>query len=316
MGFFKALRSAASADGFKIRKEGFATGGKVRKLTPEELEKLKHVVFTMYEDFDAVARRHHIFYTASGGTILGSIRHKGFIPWDDDIDLMMPRADFEKLKKVFDKELGSLYSLAAPELGGGHGMAVCQIKKKGTICRSYNELSKKPEDAGIAIDIFILENTWNQPLLRKLHGTACLFMGLLMSARKTWNDMPYLEPYFGDNEALRESFEQKARLGRLVSFLSLDQMSYLTYRVYSACHDDHSRYVAIPSGRKHFFGELYKRSDMCRARKSDFEGRKIPIPYGYIGYFHALYGEHYMELPPEEDREQHPVMEIDFGEDV
>ena len=307
-----SLLQFAKRDGFKDRKEGFAKSPLVHHLSEEELKQLKSVVFESFEDFDRTAKKHSIFYTASGGTVLGSIRHNGFIPWDDDIDIMMPRKDFDILKAVFAEELGKKYSLCAPELGNGHGMTMCQMKRRGTVLRSYNEVSK--EDAGIPLDIFVLENTFNSPVLRRLHGIACLAAGFLMTARKTYHDLPYLEPYCAGNDSLRRSFAKKVKLGRLVSFLSLDQMSLFAYRVYSFCHNNSSQYVTIPSGRKHFFGELYLRSDMCRAVESDFEGRKIPIPYGYKNYLHALYGDHYMEIPPEEDREQHPVMEFSFGE--
>lgn len=298
-------------DGFKERKEGFAKSPLVRHLSDEELKLLKSAVFEAFEDFDCVAKKHSVFYTASGGTVLGSIRHQGFIPWDDDIDLMMPRKDFNIFKAVFEEELGEKYSLCAPELGAEHGMTMCQMKRRGTILRSYNEVSKA--DAGIPLDIFVLENTFDSPVLRRLHGIACLAAGFLMTARKTYHDLPYLEPYLAGNDTLRRSLAKKATLGRLVSFLSLDQLSLFAYRIYSLCHNDSSKYVTIPSGRKHFFGELYLRGDMCRAKESDFEGRMIPIPYGYKTYLHALYGNNYMEPPPEEDREQHPVMEFSFG---
>ncbi len=299
-------------DGFKERKEGFAKSPLVHHLSSEELQKLKSVVFEAYQDFDRTAKKHGIFYTVSGGTVLGSIRHNGFIPWDDDIDIMMPRREFNSLKAVFEKELGDKYTLCAPELGRGHGMTMCQMKRRGTVLRSYNEVSK--ENAGIPLDIFVLENTYDSRILRTLHGIICLAMGLLMSARKMYNDMEALEPFFEGNNALRSSYRKKARLGKIFSFLSLDQMSRLAYCVYSMCQNDSSHYVTIPSGRKHFFGELYLRSDICRATESDFEGRKIPIPCGYQTYLRALYGDHYMELPPEEDREQHPVMELSFGD--
>ena len=305
------IRSMAK-DGFKERKEGFAKSPLVHQMSDEELATLKELLVDAFDEFDRVARKQGIYYTVSGGTVLGSIRHQGFIPWDDDIDLMMPRQDFNTLKTVFDKELGEKYTLSAPELGCGHGMTVCQIKRRGTVLRSYNEISK--EDAGIPLDIFVLENTFDSPLLRRLHGTACLAVGYLMSARKAYSDLPFLEPYFEGNDALRASFCKKARLGKLISFLTLDQMSKAAYQVYSLCRNDRSRFVTIPSGRKHFFGELYLRSDMCRAVEADFEGRKIPIPCGYKTYLHALYGDSYMQLPPETDRERHPVMELAFGE--
>ena len=299
-------------DGFKERKEGFAKSPLVCRLTDEELDTLKRLLIEALDAFDRTARKHDIFYTASGGTVLGSIRHQGFIPWDDDIDLMMPRKDFEKLKTVFDSELGERFTLCAPELGHGHGMTVCQIKRRGTILRSYNEISK--EDAGIPLDIFVLENTFDSPLLRRLHGIACLAAGYLVSARKTYQDLPFLEPYFEVNDALRASLDKRAKLGKLFAFLTPDQLTMTAYRIYSLCRSEKTRYVTIPSGRKHFFGELYLRSDMCRAKEADFEGRKIPIPVGYKKYLHALYGDTYMQIPPPEDREQHPVMEISFGD--
>ena len=299
-------------DGFKERKEGFAKSPLVHRLTDEELDTLKRLLIDALDAFDRAARKHGIFYTASGGTILGSIRHQGFIPWDDDIDLMMPRKDFEKLKTVFEAELGERFTLCAPELGRGHGMTVCQIKRRGTVLRSYNEIAK--DDAGIPLDIFVLENTFDSPLLRSMHGLACLAVGYLVSARKTYRDLPFLEPYFAGNDALRASLVKKARLGKLFSFLNPDQLTVLAYRIYSLCRSETTRYVTIPSGRKHFFGELYLRRDMCRAAESDFEGRKIPIPCGWQTYLHTLYGDNYMQLPPEKDRECHPVMELSFGD--
>ena len=297
-------------DGFKERKQGFSRSPLVHRLSEEELETLKWLLVDAYDEFDRTARKYGIFYTLSGGTVLGSVRHQGFIPWDDDIDLMMPRKDFNKLKTVFDKELGEKFTLSAPELGDGHGMTVCQIKRRGTVLRSYNEVSKT--DAGVPLDIFVLENTFDMPLLRMLHGIACLAAGYLISVRKAFCDFPYLEPYFAGNDELRKSYVRKARLGKLVSFLTLDQLSGMAYRVYSLCRNDDSRYVTIPSGRKHFFGELYLRSDACRAEEAYFEGRKVPIPCGYKTYLRRLYGDNYMQLPPETDREQHPMIEISF----
>ncbi|MDO5702766.1 MAG: LicD family protein, partial [Lachnospiraceae bacterium] len=292
-------------DGFKERKEGFMKSGLVRPLTEEELSKLKSIVFEAFEDFDRTARKYGIFYTLSGGSVLGSIRHRGFIPWDDDMDLMMPRRDFNRFKEVFDRELGEKYTLCAPELGRGHGMAVCQMKRRGTVCRSYNELSK--EDAGIALDIFILENTFNDPVRRVLHGALCMAAGLMISSRKTYEDLPHMERYFGENENLRQSFAKKAEIGRFFSFMSLDRVSRIVWKIYSLCGDDSSYYVAIPSGRKHYFGEMYRRKDMCRAAKGEFCGRAAPLPVGFRAYLKVMYGDNYMQLPPEGDREQHPV---------
>ena len=311
-----SLKSLSGVDGVRERKEGLSRSPYIHHLDDAELQKLKEVLFEGLRDFDRVARANSIFYTLCGGSVLGSVRHKGFIPWDDDIDLMMPRKDFEILKVVFDRELGDRYVLCAPELGHGHGMAACQIKRRGTIYRSYNELSKKDADAGIPIDIFVLESTFDGALLRTIHGCACLVMGYLMSARKTFEDYPYLKKYLKGNEALRASFAKKAGIGSFLRFMTLDELSMLTYRVYTLCRNDRSRFVTLPSGRRHFFKEMQPRKDLCRAITGEFEGRKVPLPRGYDRYLRNLYGERYMEVPPEKDRESHPIMELKFGDEI
>ena len=304
---------AGRTDGFAQRKMGFS--GAEGVIVPDEatLKKLQHVLRDMLKDFQRVAAKEHIVYTMSGGSVLGSIRHQGFIPWDDDVDINIPRKDFEKLKAVFDDCLGDKYELCTPERTPGHGMALVQMKKKGTVCRSYNELSK--ENPGIAIDFFILENVFDSPVLKVLQGGACLAAGYLLSCRKTWHDMPYLEPYFDSAPGLREMFSGKARVGSLIRWIPLDLLARLTHSVYTMCRDPHTKYVAIPSGRKHFFGECYLRKDACRRFPGDFEGLKVPIPVGYKAYMEVLYGPDYMVVPPPEKREVHPLMELDFGED-
>ena len=95
-------------------------------------EESRRIQLDMLRALAAFCDENGLRYFLSGGTLLGAIRHQGFIPWDDDIDLMMPRKDFEKLKTVFEAELGERFTLCAPELGRGHGMTVCQIKRRGT----------------------------------------------------------------------------------------------------------------------------------------------------------------------------------------
>ena len=92
-------------DGFKERKLGFSRSPLVHQMSDEEAQKLKDLLVDAFDAFDRTARKHGIYYTMSGGSVLGTVRHQGFIPWDDDIDLMMPRKEFNKLKAVFDKSI-------------------------------------------------------------------------------------------------------------------------------------------------------------------------------------------------------------------
>lgn len=299
--------------GFEMRKKGFENSEGVIHIDQKTLKKIQHVLLDMLKEVIQVFQKYDIQYSMSGGSVLGAIRHHGFIPWDDDIDLNMPRKDFEALKKVFDKELGERYELFAPELGKHHGMMLAQIKKKGTVYRGYNELSK--EHCGFCIDIFVMENTYDTKLRRAWQGMWTLAYGYFVTCRKTYEDMPYLERYLQGNPAFRKSFVKKARIGKWLPVRSLDRLTAKAMRVYAQCRNDHSEYVSIPSGRNHFFKELYKRSDVCTFITTDFEDMKVNVPKNYDTYMTMLYGPDYMELPPEEKREIHPLMELDFGEE-
>ena len=278
------------------------------ELSDEQLKELQGALFEMLKDFIEVFEKEGIFYTLSGGSVLGAIRHKGFIPWDDDIDINMPRKDFEKLKKIFDKELGGRYVLCAPEIGKGYGMSHVQIKKKNTVFKALNEL--KMQDVGIYIDIFVLENTYDNAFLRKLHGYRCLFWGYALTCKKTANEWDALLPYIGYVEELKKAYKKKMLIGRLFFWIGLDALSKKVMRIYSGCRDNTSKYVCIPSGRKHYFGEMYLRSDMNESEEAVFEGIKVRIPAGTGTYMNVLYGDNYMEIPPVGDREIHSIIEF------
>jgi lipopolysaccharide cholinephosphotransferase len=278
----------------------------------DTMSQLRSTLLSMLADLVEVFEKNGIFYTLGGGSVLGALRHAGFIPWDDDIDLNIPRKDFEKLKRIFPSELGDRYELLTPENTDSHGLSMSQIKKKGTVYRSFNELSKS--DPGISIDIFVIENTYDNPVKRNLHGIRCLVQGYILTCRKTYADLPFLKPYMDQDQYLKRRFMRKALFGRLFGSVPLDKVSRETMRCYSECGDDDSAYVTIPSGRKHYFGEMERREDICESTEVMFENLKVRIPKGYDSYMKRLYGPDYMELPPEDKREHHPIMELDFGD--
>lgn len=301
-------------DSHQLFKMGFENIEGVSKLTDEELKKLQSFLLGMLKDFIVVADKYNLKYSLGGGSVLGAVRHNGFIPWDDDIDINMPRADYIKFERIFDKELSDKYILCAPSTGNNHGMSSIQIKRKGTIYKSFNELSKSEEQCGIYIDIFVIENVYNYKIIRLVQGVLSLGFGYLLTCRKTLYDLPLLKPYIAKNKELKNAFYKKARIGRMTSFINLDRMTRLTDKIYSICKNDNSMYVTFPSGRKHFFGEMTKREELTTYIKADFDGVMVNIPKEYDSYMRRLYGTNYMELPPTSKREQHPLMKLNFGE--
>ena len=146
-----------------------------------ELLKMISDVFTFFDE-------NGIAYSLSGGSILGAIRHKGFIPWDDDVDINIPRESYDKLFSLFesDNSLSRKYYLQSPKSHPELGLHVSQIRKKGTVARRKYDHSA--EECGISIDLYIVENVYNNPVKRFFQGYTSMFLTFaLASVRETKN---------------------------------------------------------------------------------------------------------------------------------
>lgn len=269
----------------------------------EMLRKIQCVLLEILDDIITVCDKYEIVYSLGGGSVLGAIRHQGFIPWDDDIDINISRRDYERFIPAFQKEFGDRYWIHTPEQTDNYGLLFARVRRKGTVLRTRDDFWT--EECGAFVDLFILENTFNNPILRWIHGTGCQALGLLLSCRKFYRDRKFMMALARDNPALLPAFRIKIALGFLACVGSLRFWTRLANRWSALCGDDHSEMVAIPAGRKKFWGELYRRKDMLEMISKPFEGRMVNCPANYDRYLTCLYGD-YMTIPPEADRERHP----------
>ena len=133
------------------------------------------VELEMLEEFKRVCKKHHLNYFAFGGTMLGAIRHKGFIPWDDDIDLAMLRSDYDKLRAIANSEFKDPYFFQTDyndKLFRGHA----QLRKSNTTGIMIEEMNRK-YNQGIFIDIFPLDEYPSDDSLRKKQQKQLFFIG-------------------------------------------------------------------------------------------------------------------------------------------
>ena len=171
----------STVDAFKhIRSEEALT------LTDEQLKDLQRTLNGMLSDLDECCRRNGLTYVLGGGSCLGAVRHHGFIPWDDDVDVNMPRADLEKFLVLFEKEYGDRYWVHSPQTTKGYGLTLSRILLKGTSVRTREDFQN--EECGAFLDIFPIENTYDNKLLRRLHGLSCMAAGFAQSCSKFKRD--------------------------------------------------------------------------------------------------------------------------------
>ena len=285
---------------------------KLKELSDKDLKKLQQTLLSMMKDFDDVCQKNNIDYMLGGGSCLGALRHRGFIPWDDDMDLNMTRKDYEKFCRIFSEELGDNYWLQTPEKTHDYGLAFARLRKKGTVFRSREDYYSDDEN-GIYIDIFIIENTYNCRIARTLHGLLSLTTGFVLSCRNFYRNRKFYMELAGEDKKVKRVFRTKIMMGFFVSWRSVDGWVKTWNSVNKMCKNNKSRYVVVPTGRRHFFGEIYERKKYCKYERVPFEQMTVLVSKDSDAYMTHLYGD-YMKIPEKNQRESHVFIELDFGD--
>lgn len=281
-------------------------------LDDNEIKLYQNELLRIIKDIVPFFEKHGIDYSLSGGSILGAVRHKGFIPWDDDIDINIPRKSYNKLLEIFDIELGESYYLQTPKSNPELGLLVTQIRKKGTVARRKYDWNSPKEQCGISIDLYIVENTFNNGALRFIQKYSSLMLNFGVSAVRNFNNRNLPEKIKVLEEREVKYSNMKLLLGRVLKIIPLKKWLSWNDKCNSCCKDWNSKYVAIPTGRKHFPKEIYKREDMSVYKKGVFEGEKLNIPIFSEEYLKIFYGEDYMNIPPKGKREKHLFLELKY----
>ena len=277
------------------------------ELSAADLRRLQIVLVGIVADIDSVCRENGLVYMLGGGSALGACRHRGFIPWDDDVDLNIPRADYERFIPLFRARFGDKYWVHAPADTSGYGLALARIRLKGTCVKTREDLANGQAECGAFVDVFVVENVPSNPAIRVLHGLGSLALGFLYSCRKCFYERRFLLRWAGENVGLARAARAKCALGFFVAFASLDFWTRLWDRWNRLCRNGRSEYVTVPVGRRHYFGELARRAGFCETSDAEWEGAARKVPRDLAGYMRRLYGPDYMTPPPPERRERHVV---------
>lgn len=288
-----------------------ASKGSLIALDETQAEELRNVLKMMLSDITDLCNRNGITFFMGGGSCLGAVRHHGFIPWDDDIDLNMPREETLKFVAALEKEYPDKYVVHTPWSTTDYGLGLLHVRLKGTSVRGHSDYQT---DAGVFVDIFVMERVPDNPIMRCMHGVVSLALGFAVSCVRFYRHADVYRYIASDDKDAGRIFERKISVGKLLSFCSLDTWTRAWDRWNSLYADKDTRCVAFPVGRRHYFGEIHPKEVFYPISEGSFEGIKVPIPHKVDTYLSKLYGPNYMTPPPESSHESHVVLDFDLGE--
>lgn len=275
---------------------------KFRQYDEETLKHLHDLELMILKDFIKICEENNLNYYMYAGSLLGAIRHKGFIPWDDDLDVAMFREDFEKFKKIFPTLNDSKYELLSNEINEDYFYYFAKLMIKNT--RFEEEwIDQLNFHIGINIDIFVLDDVSDNNYSRKYQiWRSFLYNRLLISSNLKLDNLalfPKLISYTLNFASKLFKLNNSKLMKKSLEFL----------KKYS---DKDSECVFDISATLKEYPLIFRKSDFGRGVKVDFEDTKVNVPEKYDEILTNLYGN-YMQLPPEEERYNHMAEHIDFG---
>ena len=255
------------------------------------LADLQNVELRMLISFKEICEQQKFSYALAGGTLLGAIRHNGFIPWDDDIDLIMMRSDYEKFIRYCNTTPGLPFHIVSAETCAGYSKGFAKLMDNGTYLESDTDNDAKL--GGVFLDIFpvdYLGDTRREAL--RVYRSTSLLREILVA--KQWKRYSRSKTHSFIYEPVRLFFFLISRLFCGKTLLKMiDQKRQTSRKAYSCCIFGSYRTKEIMP------------TDIYENRTThEFEGHKFSILKDYDVYLTAVYGN-YMQLPPEEKRITH-----------
>lgn len=257
----------------------------------EKQKILEHhqTLVVLLSEFDRVCKHLNIPYILFAGTMLGAVRHEGFIPWDDDLDVMMLREDYDRFLCEANAVLDQEKFFLQKEFSEHWPMFFSKLRLNNTTCLEKYHPKDLKTHQGIYMDIFPCDNGANSGTGRKVQ-----FLASKVVIAKSL----YKRGYETDNKK-KELFMAFCRLLPMKPFL------WLTKRG----RTDSSLVHSFLGGASEFSKNVYPRAYFADRVDMSFENDRYPVSAYYDKLLHQLYGE-YMVLPPEEQRamKQHAVL--------
>lgn len=260
-------------------------------LSDIQLREIQEIEIEVLREVDRICKKHGIKYVLAYGTLIGAIRHKGFIPWDDDIDICMLRKDYNRFKKICLTELNERFFYQSKDTDSKYYHLFDKIRVNNTIFKE-DLLEEYDIHHGVYIDIFPMDYVPENKLLRKIQFCKFHFYRTGLMAK-----------YMSMKERTGVKLYVAKLLRLLFKGMSLDKLYVKATKEAMKYDDQKHTYI-------YNFCSAVNEDSLCHANcledviYTKFEDDVFMIPQNYDEVLKVEYGD-YMQLPPEKDRIPH-----------
>ncbi len=276
-----------------VKREGY-------QISDDELLVLQQVQQELISEVDRICTKCGIRYNMVGGTMLGAIRHKGPIPWDDDADIGFLREEYEKFRKACRIELDhEKYYLQDFRDTKGYRWGYGKLRRKNSSFVRLGQESR-PYEQGIFIDLMPFDGVPDNKIERKIHFFLCFIFRKFL-----WSEI-------GKDTEKNETIKNIYRLMSKIPEERIKKEFYKFIKKSSKRKTELVRILTFPTP-KGCYG--YQRRWYEDLSEYEFGHLKLPGASDYDGYLTVKYGD-YMKLPPIEKRKVHPVSKLELPEDM
>lgn len=254
------------------------------------LEEIKEIQLDILNSVDSFCRQNNIQYSLSFGTLLGAVRHKGYIPWDDDIDIMMPRPDYDKFIEEFNK-FNKHIKVRTRRTDATFPFNFAKVEDTRSNLLEATDISF---DIGINIDIFPVDGIPSDVTVLKKHLSKIRLLKRVFDAKK-----------------VKVNFDKRSNLKNFLLILLKGLFKPISY-VWILNEIDKkllmydyntSDYIMIACDSDKTY-QRFRKKDFENFIELDFEGEKYQVISQYDDFLKLIYGD-YMKLPPKDKQETH-----------
>ncbi len=261
---------------------------------------LKHLhddMLVIYEEIARICDKHGLTYFTVGGTLLGAVIHKGYIPWDDDLDIAMPRDDYDKFISICKDELSDRFFLHHTVTDDNYWLSFAKVRLNNTVFLEEKRKNVKSH-AGIYVDIFPFD-----------YASECN----TRQAKLKWRRITYINNYIYSKITGKGAASGLAKILNVVySCVSIKKLSLHRDKLMRSFDKGERKYFVDLAGGRSLDNSYFEIKDILPVHDMFFGDTTVKVPENPDKYLLQLYTERYKVIPPKEKQITHEPLLIRF----